>query len=126
MSLVLAGCTDAPDGGAAQSITPTVFNASRAPTVGFNVPDMMCEDGCAATVREILARQPGVKDVHVEFEAKRATVAIEEGAFDAQQALAALIDKGFDNSKLGTDDSAAAEAVSDKSEAASQEVPTPQ
>jgi copper chaperone CopZ len=74
-------------------------------TVEFAVPDMMCEEGCAATVTEILSRQPGVTDVRVEFEAKKATVAIEEGRFDPQLALAALVDKGFENSTLkdGTD-----------------------
>jgi copper chaperone CopZ len=83
-----------------QDSGPTVFNVASAPIVEFNVPDMMCEEGCAATVTEILSGQPGVTDVRVNFEAKKATVAIEEGRFNQQQALAALIDKGFDNSAL--------------------------
>jgi copper chaperone CopZ len=65
---------------------------------------MMCEDGCAQAVEDILGGQPGVKDVQVDFEGKTATVAIEDGVFDSQQALAALVDKGFDNSKLASID----------------------
>jgi copper chaperone CopZ len=76
------------------------FNVLGSPTVEFSLPDMMCEDGCAMAVEDILARQPGAKEVQVDFEGKTATVAFEEGAFDAQQALAALVDKGFDHSSL--------------------------
>jgi copper chaperone CopZ len=83
-----------------ESTTPLAFNAAGAPTVEFNLPDMMCEDGCAWTVNDILSKQPGAKDVHVDFEAKTATVAIETGTFDSQSALAELVDKGFDNSAL--------------------------
>jgi copper chaperone CopZ len=76
------------------------FNSEHAPTVEFNVPDMMCAEGCGVAVKEILARQPGVKDVTVDFDGKVATVAVEEGKFDADQALAALIDRQFTNSSL--------------------------
>jgi copper chaperone CopZ len=69
-------------------------------TVQFALPDMMCEDGCAQAVEDILERQPGAMEVQVDFEGKTAIVVIEDGVFDSQQALAALIDKGFDNSKL--------------------------
>ena len=81
-----------------ESTTPVSFNAAGAPTVEFDLPDMMCEDGCAWTVNDILSKQPGAKDVRVDFEAKTATVAIEAGTFDSQLALAELVDKGFDNS----------------------------
>jgi copper chaperone CopZ len=80
--------------------TPVAFNAAGAPTVEFNLPDMMCEDGCALAVEDILERQPGATEVRVDFEGKTATVAIQEGSFDAEQALAALVDKGFDHSAL--------------------------
>jgi copper chaperone CopZ len=80
--------------------TLAAFNNVGAPTVEFTLPDMMCEDGCALAVEEILERQPGAKEVQVDFEGKTAVVAIEEGAFDAEQALAALVDKGFDHSAL--------------------------
>lgn len=67
---------------------------------------MMCEEGCGAAVKGILTKQPGAKDVVVDFDAKLATVAVEEGKFDAQQALAALVDKGFDHSALATEGAA--------------------
>jgi len=82
--------------------TPAAFNVAGAPTVEFSVPDMMCEVGCAAKVREILSEQPGTREVLVDFEAKTATVAIEEGAFDAGAAVAALVDHAFEHSELKT------------------------
>src|SRR5688572_30214773 len=94
--------TVAPD----TALTSATFNPAGAPTVEFNLPDMMCEDGCAWTVKDILSKQPGAKDVRVDFEAKIATVAIEDGMFDSQLAIAELVDKGFGNSQL-KDDSAA-------------------
>lgn len=93
----LVGCTQT------DISTPVAFDATSTPSVAFSLPDMMCEEGCAATVKEILSRQPGVKEVQVDFDAKKATVAIEEGRFDAQQAIAALVDKGFDHSALVND-----------------------
>jgi copper chaperone CopZ len=83
-----------------ESTTPIAFAAAGAPTVEFNLPDMMCEDGCAWTVKDILSKQPGAKHVRVDFEAKTATVAVEEGKFDSQLAIAELVDKGFGNSQL--------------------------
>ncbi|HJQ80980.1 MAG TPA: heavy-metal-associated domain-containing protein [Lacipirellulaceae bacterium] len=83
-----------------ETTTPVAFNAAGVPTVEFNLPDMMCEDGCAWTVNDILSKQQGAKDVRVDFEAKTATVAIEEGKFDQQLAIAELVDKGFANSTL--------------------------
>ncbi|HEX2475978.1 MAG TPA: cation transporter [Lacipirellulaceae bacterium] len=80
--------------------TPAVFNPAGALTVDFAVPDMMCEEGCASTVKDILSKQPGAKDVHVDFAAKIATVAIDEETFDPQLAVAELVDKGFGNSAL--------------------------
>jgi copper chaperone CopZ len=81
---------------------------------------MMCEDGCSLAVEELLERQPGAKEVRVDFEAKKATVAIDEGEFDAQRALADLVDKGFGNSALveesaaqSAEPQAAAEAATD-------------
>jgi copper chaperone CopZ len=77
---------------------------------------MMCEDGCAVAVKDILEKQPGVRDVRVDFEAKTATVAVDEAAFSSERTLAELVDKGFDNSKLAgvssTSDDATAAQVS--------------
>jgi copper chaperone CopZ len=75
-----------------------------APQVTILVPDMMCEEGCAAKVREILSEQPGTKKVVVDFEAKTATVTIgnaeSDETFDAEAAVAALVDHGFEHSSL--------------------------
>jgi copper chaperone CopZ len=85
------------------SETTAVFNATGAPVIEFSVPDMMCAEGCGVAVKEILARQPGVTDVLVDFDVKVATVAIEEGKFNADKALAALVDRQFTNSSLKGD-----------------------
>jgi copper chaperone CopZ len=81
-------------------ITPASFNKTGAPTVEFSVPDMMCPEGCGAKVKEILAEQPGAKDVLVDFPHKTATVAIDKDTFDAKQAVAALVDHQFKHSAL--------------------------
>lgn len=83
--------------------TPVVFNVEGAPTVEFSVPDMMCEDSCCPQVRETLAAQPGVKDVKVELETHTATVAVDKDKFDADKAIAALVDLQFVHTKLLTD-----------------------
>jgi copper chaperone CopZ len=89
---------------------PAVFNAERAPTVAFSVPDMMCEHSCVPAVREVLAKQPGVKDVKVELETKTATVAVDESEFDAEAAVGALVDRQFKETKLLTADASANKA----------------
>jgi copper chaperone CopZ len=104
--VLVAGCAQQGDEGltsAAGSLNSASFNLSGAPTIEFSVPDMMCPDSCAVTTREILAAQPGAKDVLVDFEAKTATVAIEEGKFNTDDALAALADRGFVHSALKSD-----------------------
>lgn len=83
-----------------ESATPVVFNADNAPTITFDVPDMMCEHSCVPTVRETLANQPGVKDVKVELENKTATVAVDKDEFDPDAAVAALVDLQFTETKL--------------------------
>jgi copper chaperone CopZ len=86
---------------AAKTEAKTVaFNVANAPTVQFEVPDMMCEEGCAATVKEVLRSQPGAVDVKVEFDKKLVTVAVDEKEFDKDAAVAALLDKQFPNTKL--------------------------
>jgi copper chaperone CopZ len=83
--------------------TQRAFNAAGAPTVEFNVPDMMCPEGCAVATKEILSALPGAKEVVVDFESKTATVAVDEGVFSSEDALAALVDRGFDHSTLKSD-----------------------
>jgi copper chaperone CopZ len=85
----------------AGEITAVSFNLAGAPTVEFSAPDMMCPDGCGAKVKEILSEQPGAREVLVDFEGKKAIVAVDADAkFDANAALAALVDHGFKKSSL--------------------------
>jgi copper chaperone CopZ len=104
LALVLVGCqkreSEQMAGAAADTVTAVAFNVDGAPTVQFDVPDMMCPESCAVKTREILSEQPGVTDVVVDFDSKTATVAIEPGRFDAAAAIAALVDHGFDHSAL--------------------------
>lgn len=94
--------------------TSTVaFNAAGSPTVEFNAPDMMCPESCGAKVKEILSEQPGAKEVVINFEAKTATVAVDQDKFDPAAAIAALKDFGFDHSSLKSDDGAAATPAQD-------------
>jgi copper chaperone CopZ len=94
------GCSrmESPTVNGAAAITPAAFNSAGAPTVSFSVPDMMCPEGCGEKVKEILSKQPGAKDVVVDFPNKTATVAIDKSTFDPQKAIAALKDCQFKNS----------------------------
>jgi copper chaperone CopZ len=100
--VILVGCGDAGTSTVTSETEPTkaAFNVAGAPTVQFEVPDMMCEESCAKAVRETLAAQPGAKEVVVDFPKRLATVAIDEKAFDSEAALAALLDKQFSQAKL--------------------------
>lgn len=101
VSILAIGCSrQSAEQSVSESMTPIAFNAAGAPTVEFSVPDMMCPEGCAVKTKEILSEQPGAKEVIVDFEAKTAIVAIEEGKFDSKDAIAALVDHGFKNSAL--------------------------
>lgn len=134
--LLVAGCkeaeqatVDAAGEPAAEqvAVTPAAFNVEGAPTVEFSVPDMMCEFSCAPKVREVLASQEGVKDVQVDLEGKRATVAVDEAKFDAAAAVAALVDVQFVNTKLAS--APADAAASEKAPAATeaeQSAPSPE
>ncbi len=104
-ALVVSGCSQpaaetAAEAGTEATVEPVAFNTSGAPTVNFAVEGMMCEAACASKVHEILAGQPGVVDAKVDYPAKTATVAIEEDAFDAEAALAALADYQFEGKLL--------------------------
>ncbi len=95
--------------------TTVAFNLAGAPTVEFSMPDMMCPEGCGAKTKEILSEQPGAKEVVIDFEAKLAIVAVEEELFDAEAAIEALVDHGFENSSLhSADDEAKTTSQTDK------------
>jgi copper chaperone CopZ len=101
--VALIGCSDSKvtTTDPAKSESKTVaFNAANAPTVQFEVPDMMCEEGCAVAVKQVLEAQPGAMEVKVEFDKKLATVAVDEDKFDSNAAVVALLDKQFPNAKL--------------------------
>jgi copper chaperone CopZ len=107
--VVLSGCVresgDVKETGVAA--TPVAFNVGGAPTVEFSVPDMMCPTSCVAKTKEILSQQPGAKEVRVDFDTKTAIVAIESRDFNAEQAIAALVDHGFDHSTVKSETAAA-------------------
>jgi copper chaperone CopZ len=101
--VVSYGCAEVaapPAAVTAEATTATTFDAEKTPTVQFSVPDMMCPEGCGEKTKEILVKQPGAKEVVIDFEAKTATVAVEPDQFDAERALAAMVDYGFDNTTL--------------------------
>jgi copper chaperone CopZ len=99
-----AAANSATDSGDAVTLTAAPpFNTAGAPTVVLEVPDMMCEQSCAAKVREVLAEQTGVQEVQVDFPTKRATLAVDQAAFNAEAAVAALVDYQFSNTKLAED-----------------------
>jgi copper chaperone CopZ len=107
--VILAGCSQQSSevSPAAMETTPAAFNVGGAPTVEFSVPDMMCPTSCVAKTKEILSQQPGAKEVRVDFDTKTAVVAIESGSFNADQAIAALVDHGFDHSTVKSEPSGA-------------------
>ena len=93
---LLAGCQSE------LSTTPEELTLKATPTVAFTVPDMMCEYSCVEQVKKALAAQPGVKEVEVDFKAKLATVVVDD-QFDAEAAIATLVDYQFTNSQLVTE-----------------------
>jgi copper chaperone CopZ len=101
IAVVLLGCNQADN--SSNELTPAAFVAANERVVEFSVPDMMCAEGCGVEVKEILAKQPGAKDVLVDFEHKTAIVAVEKDKFDPDAAVAALADQMFPNSKLKSD-----------------------
>ncbi len=98
-----SGCTQTTTvtstAGQATVATAATFNAGGAPTIEISVPEMVCEH-CSQSVHEILAKQPGVKDVKVTLEKKVATVAVDEDEFHADEAIAALVDMQYKEAKL--------------------------
>lgn len=98
---LLVGCGEQERESRTKTVATTAaFNTAGAPTVQFDVPDMMCEESCAKAVKETLAAQPGAKEVIVDFPKRLATVAIDEKTFSSDAALAALLDKQFSQAKL--------------------------
>ena len=105
-ALLLAGCQDTRTRSSVpsdQAVTnPAAFNPAGAPIIALSIPNMYCES-CVAKTTEVLSKQPGVVDVRVDLDAKRATVAVDQAKFDSGAALAVLDDYGFEGSKIMTD-----------------------
>jgi copper chaperone CopZ len=101
VACVVLGCAQGDN--SSTELTPAAFVAANSQVVEFSVPDMMCPEGCGVEIKEILAKQPGAKDVLIDFEHKTAIVAVEDDKFDADAAIAALADQMFPNSKLKGD-----------------------
>jgi mercuric ion binding protein len=76
-----------------------VLLAGCTSSVTLAVPDMMCEESCAVKVREVLSKQEGVSSVKVDFPRRTATVVVRPSKFDAERAVAALVDHGFDEAR---------------------------
>ncbi len=98
LAVLAAGCQSE------LSTEPEATTVQVTPTVAFSVPDMMCEYSCVEQVKKALAAQPGVKEVEVDFEARRAMVVVDRDKFDAEAAIATLVDYQFTNSQLVTDE----------------------
>jgi len=103
--LLMSGCQSeqsaAPEATTAAPVTtPVSFNTAGAPTAALHVPGMFCEFSCVEKVKQVLAEQSGVKEVKIDFETKTATVAIDKAVFDADGAIAALVDYQFMDTEL--------------------------
>jgi copper chaperone CopZ len=102
LSFLVCGCSDTKTASTDKTdmeATAVAFNVAGAPTVMFEVSDMVCES-CSAAVHETLAAQPGAKEVTVDLESKVVMVAVDEKTFDRDAAVAALLDKQFSHAKL--------------------------
>ncbi|NOY41752.1 MAG: heavy-metal-associated domain-containing protein [Planctomycetes bacterium] len=120
--VLVTGCQNdqgtSPEASTVVETTPAVFNAAGAPTASLHVPGMYCEFSCVEKVKQVLADQAGVKEVVVDFKSKTVTVAIDQSAFNAEGAVAALVDYQFMDSELITDEGEAlASGASTKTEA---------
>ncbi len=104
LGLLITGCqgkhASTPESSPAVEVTPTAFNPEGGPTVTFEVPDMMCEYSCVDAVKTALGKQPGVKQVKVDFETRQATVVVDQTTFNGEAAVAILVDYQFTNSKM--------------------------
>jgi mercuric ion binding protein len=67
--------------------------------VTLAVPDMMCEESCAVKVHDVLAKQDGVRSVQVDFPHRTATLSVSNSRFNIENAIAALVDHGFEEAR---------------------------
>ena len=103
-TIFATGCQSETAPPAEVAATPVAFDFGDSPAVEMHVPDMMCQFGCAAKVKEVLTAQEGVEDVQIDFDSRRVGVAIDKEKFDTEAAVAALVDYDFGNTKLIAND----------------------
>jgi len=91
LALISTGC-----GGilSADSITGPA-SAGDTSQVSLSVDGMMCEESCAKRVASILADQSGIREVSIDFNAKKAICTVDEAQFDVDSAIANLADEDF-------------------------------
>lgn len=93
----LVGCNEeCPSKGKTEmkSESASAADVTGTPVV-LSVKEMMCQEGCAKRVEEILAKAPGVKKATVQFDEKQAHLVVDPSAFDADKAVAELKTAGY-------------------------------
>ena len=80
---------------------PADTDAAQVTQVSFTVPTMECAINCAPKVKSTLSEQPGfVKDVTIDIETHTATIEVEKGKFNAEAAIAALAEAGYEGATI--------------------------
>ena len=64
-------------------------------TIGFKIRGMHC-DGCAARIRMLLEREPGVREAGVSFHEGHACVRFNEHAADIERLVEVIENAGFE------------------------------
>jgi copper chaperone CopZ len=94
---ILVGCNEeCPTKGKPEMKPESTTSAAVSGTpVTLAVKEMMCAEGCAKRVEEILASSPGVKSATVDFAGKQANLVVESSTFDSARAVADLKSAGY-------------------------------
>jgi copper chaperone CopZ len=88
------GCQDAGDGGDGNATSAAATADDAATQYVFSVEGMSCALGCPPAVKGALESVPGVSEVVVDYETKKATVKASPD-FDQTAAVDALSHAGF-------------------------------
>ncbi len=100
----LVGCNDeCPSKGKTEmkAESTSVGEVTGTPVV-LSVKEMMCQEGCAKKVEEILTKAPGVKKATVRFDEKQAHLVVDPSAFDADKAVSELKTAGYPTEVVST------------------------
>lgn len=79
-------------------LAPQVWAASR--TVTLAVPSMYCPV-CPITVKKALSKVPGVRQIEVKFETRKATVTFDDAKTNVDALLDATADAGYPANQVG-------------------------